>query len=124
MEKKILGLRTAVYHVPKLDEAKEWYTKAFGKEPYFDEPFYVGFDIGGYELGLLPEDEKTKTKSTSVQAYWGVEDIEAEFKRILDAGAKEYSAIDNVGEGLYVATLLDPWGNPIGLIQNPHFKLP
>lgn len=48
----ILGLRTAIYHVDDLQAAKEWYTKVLGVEPYFDEPFYVGFNVGGYELGL------------------------------------------------------------------------
>ena len=57
---KMLGLRTAIYKVDNLDEAKKWYTKAFETEPYFDEPFYVGFSIKGYELGLLPEESKGK----------------------------------------------------------------
>ena len=52
---KILGLRTVIYHVPDLPRAKEWYAKAFGVKPYFDEPFYVGFSVGGYELGLEGE---------------------------------------------------------------------
>ena len=50
----MLGLRTTIYQVPDLAAAKAWYTKAFAKAPYFDEPFYVGFNIGGFELGLLP----------------------------------------------------------------------
>lgn len=51
----ILGLRTAIYHVPDLARAKAWYAEAFGVAPYFDEPFYVGFSVGGYELGLDPD---------------------------------------------------------------------
>ena len=49
-----LGLRTVIYRVRDLAAAKAWYANAFGVQPYFDEPFYVGFDIGGYELGLHP----------------------------------------------------------------------
>ena len=52
------GIRTVIYKQPDLAKAKQWYSKAFKTEPYFDEPFYVGFNIGGYELGLLPEPEK------------------------------------------------------------------
>ena len=52
-----LGLRTCIYPVPDLAAAKAWYARAFGVEPYFDEPFYVGFEIGGYELGLIPAQE-------------------------------------------------------------------
>ena len=48
------GLATAIYYVPELARAKDWYARAFGQQPYFDEPFYVGFNVGGYELGLDP----------------------------------------------------------------------
>ena len=51
----VLGLGTVGYHVTDLAAAKAWYTRAFGVAPYFDQPFYVGFDIGGYELGLNPD---------------------------------------------------------------------
>ena len=50
----LLGLRTVIYHAPDLARVKTWYSDAFGITPYFDEPFYVGFDVGGYELGLNP----------------------------------------------------------------------
>ncbi|MFK8165258.1 MAG: VOC family protein [Lewinella sp.] len=117
------GLRTTIYHVPDLSAAKAWYTKAFGKEPYFDEPFYVGFNIGGYELGLHPEEGGTLVKSTSVVAYWGVEqDVQAVFDRLLELGGTAHEKPTNVGGPLVVATVLDPWGNPIGLIYNPVFK--
>src|SRR4249920_1787574 len=57
MENKILGLRTTIYKVNNISKAKEWYALAFETKPYFDEPFYVGFNIGGYELGLQPEEQ-------------------------------------------------------------------
>jgi len=125
MEKiEILGLRTTVYMVGNLEMAKEWYSKAFGVEPYFVEPFYIGFNIGGYELGLLPEDNPTSYKAEGVIAYWGVEDIEKVYNHMLNTGAKEYEKPNNVGSDLMVAALKDPWGNVVGLIYNPHFKLP
>lgn len=122
MNKNILGLRTVIYRVPDITEAKKWYTEAFGKQPYFDEPFYVGFEIGGYELGLHPE-HADQTRADNVEAYWGVDDIKEEYARFIKLGAKEHTEIKEVGGGIEVATLCDPWGNLIGLIYNPHFKL-
>ncbi len=118
----ILGLRTTIYKVPDINTAKAWYTTAFETAPYFDEPFYVGFNIGGYELGLLPEEEPSP-KSENVLTYWGVNDIEAEYNRFLAAGASELGKPENVGGEIVTAELKDPWGNVIGLIYNPEFKL-
>lgn len=117
-----LGLRTVIYMVPDIAKAKDWYANAFGKTPYFDEPFYVGFEIGGYELGLHPEKDDQQ-RADNVQTYWGVDDIDVEFERFLKLGATEHSQITDVGGGIKVATVLDPWNNVIGLIYNPHFKL-
>lgn len=118
----MLGLRTAIYKVGDINQAKEWYAKAFKTEPYFDEPFYVGFNIGGYELGLQPEEHPTADKTESVAAYWGVDNIEAEYKRLIAIGAAENEKPFNVGGELMTATVKDPFGNVIGLIYNPHFK--
>lgn len=117
------GLRTTIYKVGNLQEAKEWYTKAFQKAPYFDEPFYVGFNIGGYELGLDPEQEDKGEKASSVVAYWGVENIQEEYDRLLAIGAKAATSPMNVGGPIMVATVKDPWGNLIGIIHNPVFKV-
>jgi len=121
MENKILGLRTAIYQVGDIAAAKRWYAEAFGKQPYFDEPFYVGFDIGGFELGLQPQ-VATATKAESVDAYWGVVDINCEVARFVKLGASEYESPKDVGGGIQVAKVRDPWDNIIGLIYNPHFK--
>lgn len=72
----MLGLRRAIYKVGDIREATIWYTKAFKSESYFNEPFNVGFNIGGYELGLQPEKSHTLVKPESVKALWGVEDIQ------------------------------------------------
>ncbi len=117
----LLGLRTVVYHVDDLENAKNWYTEAFGVEPYFDEPFYVGFDIGGFELGLHPVTERIH-KGNNVAVYWGVENIDSAYARLLDTGAKENEPIRDVGGDIKVATFLDPFGNLLGIIENPHFK--
>ena len=117
------GLRTCIYKVADLPAAIEWYTKAFGKEPYFNEPFYVGFNIGGYELGLQPEEAPAGNKPESVLTYWGVDDIQAEYYRLLSLGATVHEEPTSVGGPLMVATVFDLWGNIIGLIFNPVFKV-
>ncbi|MFN8415674.1 MAG: VOC family protein [Cytophagaceae bacterium] len=123
MKHKILGLRTAIYRVADITAAKKWYTQAFETEPYFDEPFYVGFNIAGYELGLQPEVHPTTDKPDSVETYWGVEDINSEYQRFISLGATEYDTPREVGGGIVVAKVKDPWGNVIGLIYNPHFSV-
>jgi predicted enzyme related to lactoylglutathione lyase len=117
------GLRTAIYHVGDLDRAKEWYSVVLGIRPYFDEPFYVGFDVGGFELGLQPDEPDAPRASTGVVAYWGVDDADAAFGRLLELGATQHSGVQDVGEGIRVATVLDPYGNALGIIENPHFSL-
>ena len=117
------GLRTVIYAAGKLDEAKDWYTKVLGQPPYFDQPFYVGFNVGGYELGLDPDTGSVKSGDNAV-AYWGVPDAKAAYARLLELGAREKMALRDVGEGIQVGTVLDPFGNVVGIIQNPHFKLP
>jgi predicted enzyme related to lactoylglutathione lyase len=119
----ILGLRTVAYKVEDLTKAKDWYTKAFAQEPYFDEPFYVGFRIGGYELGLQPIAGEDNIIGNSVVTYWGVDDIESALQQMLDLGASKNEEPLDVGGGVVVASIADPWGNIIGLIYNPHFKV-
>ena len=116
-----LGLRTAIYKVPDLTAAKAWYAQAFEKQAYFDEPFYVGFNIGGFELGLMPQESSAAATADNVMTYWGVEDIEAVYQRLLDMGATTHEAPYNVGGPLMVASVRDPWGNVIGIIYNPLF---
>jgi predicted enzyme related to lactoylglutathione lyase len=122
MENRFLGLRTTIYKVADLGKAKEWYSEAFETQPYFDEPFYVGFNIAGYELGLQPE-EPSSLKTDNVVTYWGVENAETEYERLLNLGAAAHEAPQNVGGEIVVASVSDPWGNVVGLIYNPEFKL-
>lgn len=119
----MLGLRTTIYKVGDINAAKEWYAKAFQIQPYFDEPFYVGFNIAGYELGLQPEDIPTADKVESVVSYWGVENINEVYAYLVSIGATENEKPYNVGGELITATVKDPFGNVIGLIYNPYFKL-
>lgn len=116
------GLRTVIYHVDDLERAKKWYTTFVGFGPYFDQPFYVGYSVGGFELGLDP-DMSGVEKGNNETAYWGVADIESTFEKIKASGADVVSEIIDVGEGIKVASVKDPFGNVVGIIENPHFKL-
>ena len=119
-----LGLRTAIYHVNDIEAAKTWYSSVLGFPPYFDQPFYVGFNVGGYELGLQPGEGETINKAEGVVAFWGVEDAGAALKRLLELGATLHEDVLDVGGDIRVATVTDPFGNVFGVIENPHFKLP
>lgn len=116
----LLGLRTVIYAAPNLKQTRDWYTQVLGKTPYFDEPFYVGFSVGGYELGLDPS---LTPADGSTLSYWGVTDIEATHAHFLRHGATAHSPIADVGGGIRVAAVRDPFGNVVGLIENPHFKV-
>lgn len=122
MKTEFLGLRTTIYKVSDINKAKAWYTKALGISPYFDEPFYVGFNVGGYELGLQPEENGSSSKSDGVITYWGVEDADESYKRLLGLGATSFEEPTNVGGAIVVAAVKDPWGNVFGVIYNPQFK--
>jgi catechol 2,3-dioxygenase-like lactoylglutathione lyase family enzyme len=114
----ILGLRTAIYPVPDLAAATHWYTQMLGLKPYFSESFYVGFSVGGFELGLLPEG---KPGTAGPQPLWGVADIVSAYARLVELGALPLDPITDVGGGIKVAAVTDPFGNRFGLVENPHF---
>ena len=115
------GAYTIKYAVPDLAAAKAFYQKASGVAPYFDEPFYVGFNINGYELGLDPDLSVAPNGPGGTVAYWGVAEIANAFAHLTSCGATAVEEPKEVGGGIKVATLADPWGNLIGLIENPHF---
>lgn len=116
----IHGLRTVVYPVTDLAVGKAWYNLVLGVEPYFDQPFYVGYSVGGFELGLIPDGVPS---ADGAAAYWGVPDAAAELARLETLGAVVHHAVQDVGDGIKVASVRDPFGNVFGIIENPHFKL-
>jgi catechol 2,3-dioxygenase-like lactoylglutathione lyase family enzyme len=113
-----LGLRTTIYPAPDLAESKAFFSKLLGAEPYFDQPYYVGFSVGGFELGLDPNADPAAGAVT----YWGVAEINGAHGGLLDHGATARSGIDDVGEGIRVATVTVPGGAILGIIENPHFQ--
>ncbi|HEU5262860.1 MAG TPA: VOC family protein [Gemmatimonadales bacterium] len=118
-----LGLRTVIYKVSDLARAKGWYATVLGIDPYFDEPFYVGFSVGGFELGLDPDTSNVGPGVGGVVAYRGVKDADQALARLLGLGAGQHAAVQDVGEGIRVAAARDPFGNVFGIIENPHFRI-
>ncbi len=114
----IEGLRTAIYPVADLAAGRDWYARVLDTAPYFDEPFYVGFTVGGFELGLIPDGSPG---TSGVQVYWGVSDAAAEQDRLVGLGATIHEPVKDVGGGIKVASVLDPFGNVFSIIENPHF---
>lgn len=124
MALQLQGLRTTIYKVQDIDKAKQWYASILGIAPYFDEPFYVGFSVAGYELGLQPAETEAKNAAANVVVYWGVADVQAAYTLLLAQGAFPLEEPADVGGGIVVATVTDPWGNAFGIICNPYFSLP
>lgn len=122
MNSEFKGLRTTVYKVPDLTEATRWYADILGVEPYFNTDFYVGFNVGGYELGLHPSSDDTVVGS-NIHSYWAVDNVYAILEKLTKAGATISEKATDVGDGIILASVKDPWGNIFGVIDNPNFKL-
>lgn len=110
------GLQTVVYHVSDLEKAKIWYSEIFGIKPYFDESFYVGFNIGGFELGLDPSSAEYSGGNNSI-TYWKIEEIDKAFEYFKSKNVNIHQEIHSVGDGIRLGSIRDPFGNVIGLIE-------
>ena len=118
----LLGLQTAVYQVNDLPKAKVWYASVLGIPAYFDQPFYTGFKGGGCELGLDPAEDAGPHRARSGTAYWGDSDANLSYQRLLELGATPEEPVTDVGDGILLGAVHDPFGNVLGVIQNPHFE--
>ena len=118
MGASLKGLRTVIFPTADLAGAKKWWVNFLGFDPYFDEPFYIGFNVAGYELGLLPDADPTDGALT----YWGVDDVAGAIKIATDAGAIEHSPATEVGDGIITGAIRTPQGSIVGFIYNPHFS--
>jgi predicted enzyme related to lactoylglutathione lyase len=113
------SIRSAIYQVDDLAKAKAFYAAALGREPYFDQPFYVGFNVDGQELGLDPDVSKLKSGPGGSIAFWRIDDIHATWTHLLAIGGTATSPPHDVGGGMLMAIVSDPFGNLVGLIEEP-----
>jgi predicted enzyme related to lactoylglutathione lyase len=110
------GIKTVLHPVSDLAKAKEVYTALLGVSPQADGPYYVGFDVEGQHIGLVPNGGPQGMSSPV--AYWHVTDIEAKLAEVTAAGATVKEPAHNVGGGRLVATFTDLDGNVLGLVQD------
>ena len=127
------GFATINYWAADLTAATRWYAELLGVEPYFERPGpdggpgYVEFRIGEFqdELGLVHrnwEPSGAAIEPGGAVMHWHVDDIEATFKKLLSMGAKEYQPVINHGDSGFVsASVVDPFGNVLGIMYNPHY---
>ena len=116
------GLTTIVYHANDLAAATKWYSELLGTETYYRRPpWYAEFRIGDYqhELGILASE--AGATPAGVVAYWHVDDIDAAYKRLLALGASEHEGLRDFGEGYVGASVVDPFGNILGVMYNAHY---
>jgi predicted enzyme related to lactoylglutathione lyase len=111
------GIKTVLHPVSDLDRAKAVYTALLGITPQADSSYYVGYEVAGQQIGLVPGG--AAQGMTAPVAYWHVPDIEAKLAEVTAAGATVQESPRNVGAGRLVATFTDPDGNVLGLIQDP-----
>ncbi len=107
------GIKTVIYPVKDMTQAKTVFRKFLGVEPYSDQPYYVGFKIGDQDIGLVPNNPEA-----GMTAFYHVDDIKNSLQILLDAGAQIIQEIKNVGGGRLIASAKDKDGNLIGLVQD------
>jgi|SRR4051812_33944701 predicted enzyme related to lactoylglutathione lyase len=107
------GIKTILYPVRDMTQAKILFSKLLQVEPYADQPYYVGFKIDDQDIGLVPNNSEA-----GVTAFFHVDDIKSSLQILLDSGAKIIQDIKNVGGGRLIASVKDVDGNVIGLVQN------
>jgi predicted enzyme related to lactoylglutathione lyase len=112
----VQGIKTVLHPVSDVERAKAVYTALLGAAPQADSPYYVGFDVAGQHIGLVPGGGPQGL--TSPVAYWHVDDLEAKLAEVTSAGATVKDAPKEVGGGRVVASVVDPDGNVLGLIQD------
>jgi predicted enzyme related to lactoylglutathione lyase len=110
-------MRTIIYPMKDLAQAKNLYGKLLGVAPYADEAYYVGFKVGDQELGLDPNGHSQGM--TGPIGYWEVDDIKESLELLLDAGAEVQQEIKDVGGGKLIASVKDADANVTGLAQSP-----
>jgi predicted enzyme related to lactoylglutathione lyase len=111
------GIKIVLHPASDLAKAKSVYTALLGVEPQADSEYYVGYDVAGQHIGLVPKGGPQQMDSPV--AYWQVADIEAKLAEVTAAGGSVHEPVRNVGGGRLVASFTDPDGNVLGLMQDP-----
>ncbi|HEY4398843.1 MAG TPA: VOC family protein [Acidimicrobiia bacterium] len=111
------GLESIIYPVKDLAAAKQLFSTILGVEPYADEAYYVGFKVGGQDVGLDPNGHARGM--TGPVPYWRVDDINKSLAALTEIGAETQQPVNDVGGGRLIATVRDADGNPVGLLQDP-----
>jgi len=120
------GFATISFWADDLEAAKRWYAELLGVEPYFGRPGYYEFRVGDHqdELGLIDSRYAPggiATDPAGAVMYWHVDDVRAALERLLSMGAKEYQPYTERGTGFVTASVVDPFGNVLGIMYNPHY---
>lgn len=129
------GLTTVSFYSPDLDATRRWYTEVFGIPPYMDTPAYLEWRVGDYqhEFGVIhssyagTELARTAAPETIGQpagavVFWHTDDVRATLARLVAMGATEHDSARDRGEGFVTASVIDPWGNILGVMENPHYR--
>ena len=120
------GLTTTSFWAADLAAAKQWYTELFGIAPYFERPGYIEFRLGDYqhEFGVIDSryaPSGAQTGPGGAIVYWHVDDVPGAFAKLLVMGAQPYQAVTERGNGFVTASVIDPFGNILGIMYNPHY---
>jgi predicted enzyme related to lactoylglutathione lyase len=111
------GVGTIIYPVKDISQAKKLFSQLLEVEPYVDMPYYVGYKVGNQDIGLVPNG--FNQGMTGLISYYHVSDISKSLQNLLDGGAQKLQEVKDVGGGKLTASVKDPDGNLIGLIQMP-----
>jgi predicted enzyme related to lactoylglutathione lyase len=120
------GLTTVSFWAADLAAAKKWYAELLGIDPYFERPGYAEFRLGDYqhELGLIDSryaPDSSATGPTGAVVYWHVDDVTATLEKLRSMGANEHEPPTDRGAGFITASVVDPFGNILGIMYNPHY---
>jgi predicted enzyme related to lactoylglutathione lyase len=120
------GLTTVSFWAADLAAAKKWYAELLGIDPYFERPGYAEFRLGDYqhELGLIDRryaPDGSVVGPAGAVVYWHVDDVRGTLEKLLSLGAKEHAAPTDRGAGFITASVVDPFGNILGIMYNPHY---
>lgn len=120
------GVATISFYAADHDAAKRWYAEVLGFEPYFTMPGYAEFRIGdyGHELGIIDSRYAPPSRPASpggAVVFWHVDNLADTRERLLALGAQDYEPVTDRGHGFITASVVDPFGNILGIMTNPHY---